>query len=49
MEVTQTLNTKVVQQVTIFKNAKGCMGFLSRVLAGTGAQGGQKLGASEQE
>jgi hypothetical protein len=31
MEVPQTLNTKVVQQVTIFKNAKGCMGFLSRV------------------
>jgi hypothetical protein len=49
MEVTQTLNTKVVQQVTIFKNAQGCMGFLSRVWAGTGAQVGQKLGASEQE
>jgi hypothetical protein len=31
MEVTQTLNTKVVQQVTIFKDAKGCMGSLSRV------------------
>jgi hypothetical protein len=30
-EVTQTLNTKVVQQVTIFKNANGCMGFFSRV------------------
>jgi hypothetical protein len=31
MEVTQTLNTEVVQQVTIFKNAKGCVGFFSRV------------------
>jgi hypothetical protein len=31
MKVTQTLNNEVVQQVTIFKNAKGCVGFFSRV------------------
>jgi hypothetical protein len=47
--VVQTLNTEVVQQVTIFKNAKGSRVLFSLVQARTGAQSGQKLGASEQE
>jgi hypothetical protein len=47
-KVVQTLNTKVAQQVTLYKNAKGSRGFYSLVWAGTTVQVDQVLGAQEQ-
>jgi hypothetical protein len=46
--VLRTLNTKVIEQVTLFNNAKGSIGFYSLVWAGTSVQNSQKLGACEQ-
>jgi hypothetical protein len=46
--VHKTLNTKVAQQVTFYKIAKGSRGFCSLVLAQIAEKVGQKLGAGEQ-
>jgi hypothetical protein len=46
--VHQTLNTKVAQQVSLYKIAKGSRGFRSLILAQIAEKVGQKLGVGEQ-